>query len=124
MGYFSERGGRTIKKVEVSHDKQGRCVVSYILFFLFGLFAANGVPHFVKGMTGEKHITPFGKPSSAQINVIWGVINLYIAFWLFAWATGYNYRLLPASLSVAGGILVIGSLLTRLWSDDEEAKGR
>jgi hypothetical protein len=69
-------------------------------------------------------MTPFGKPSSAQINVIWGVINLYIAFWLFAGAAGYDYQLLPASLSAAGGILVTGSLLTRLWSDDEEAKGR
>jgi hypothetical protein len=97
--------------------------MSYILFFLFGLFAANGVPHFVKGMTGEKHMTPFGKPSSAQVNVIWGIVNFYIAFWLFTWASGYDYNLFPASLSVAGGVFVIGSLCTRLWSDDDQARG-
>jgi hypothetical protein len=97
--------------------------MSYILFFLFGLFAANGVPHFVKGITGEKHMTPFGKPSSAQVNVIWGVLSFYIAFWLFTWASGYEYNIFPASLAVAGGVLVIGSLCTRLWSDDDEARG-
>lgn len=97
--------------------------MSYVLFFLFGVFAANGVPHFVKGMTGEMHMTPFGKPSSAQVNVIWGVVNFYIAFWLFTWATGYDYRILPASLSVAGGVLAISSLLTRLWSNDDQARG-
>lgn len=97
--------------------------MSYILFFLFGLFAANGVPHFVKGMTGEKHMTPFGKPSSAQVNVIWGIVNFYIAYWLFTWAIGYDYTNLPASLSVAGGVLAIASLCTRLWSDDDQARG-
>ncbi|MDB5168350.1 MAG: hypothetical protein JWO55_608 [Candidatus Saccharibacteria bacterium] len=97
--------------------------MSYILFFLFGLFAANGVPHFVKGITGEKHMTPFGKPSSAQVNVIWGVLSFYIAFWLFTWASGYEYSIFPASLAAAGGVLVIGSLCTRLWSDDDQARG-
>ncbi|MDB5187076.1 MAG: hypothetical protein JWM07_548 [Candidatus Saccharibacteria bacterium] len=98
--------------------------MSYILFFLFGIFAANGMPHFVKGMTGEKHMTPFGKPSSAQVNVIWGIVNFYIAFWLITWAVGYEYNLLPASLSVAGGMLAIGSVCTKLWSDDDQARGR
>jgi hypothetical protein len=97
--------------------------MSYILFFLFGLFAANGVPHFVKGIIGEKHMTPFGKPSSAQINLIWGIVNFYIAFWLMTWAQGYDYSLFPASLMVALGVLVIGSLCVRLWSEDDEARG-
>jgi hypothetical protein len=97
--------------------------MSYMLFFLLGLFAANGVPHFVKGMTGEKHMTPFGKPSSAQVNVIWGIVNFYIAFWLAYWALGFEFQVLPASLSVVGGVFVAGSICTRLWSSDEEAKG-
>lgn len=98
--------------------------MSYILFFLFGVFAANGVPHFVKGMIGEMHMTPFGRPSSAQVNVIWGILNFFISFWLFTWASEYEYNLLPASLSVAGGVLVVGSLFTRLWSNDDQARGR
>lgn len=98
--------------------------MSYILFFLFGLFAANGVPHFVKGIIGEKHMTPFGKPSSAQVNVIWGIVNFYIAFWLMTWAQGYDFNLLPASLMVALGVLVISSVCVKLWSEDDEARGR
>jgi hypothetical protein len=97
--------------------------MSYILFFLFGLFAANGVPHFVKGMIGEKHMTPFGKPSSAFVNVIWGVVNFYIAFWLAYWAMGYPFDVLPASITVAAGVLVIGNLCTVLWSNDDQARG-
>lgn len=97
--------------------------MSYMLFFLLGLFAANGVPHFVKGITGEKHMTPFGKPSSAQVNVIWGIVNFYIAFWMAYWAFGFDFRVLPASLSVVIGALVAGSVCTRLWSDDDQAKG-
>jgi hypothetical protein len=98
--------------------------MSYMLFFLFGLFAANGVPHFVKGMIGEKHMTPFGKPSSAFINVVWGLVNFYIAFWLGYWAMGYEFEVLPASITIAGGVIVIGSLCTMLWSNDDQARGR
>ncbi len=98
--------------------------MSYILFFLFGLFAANGVPHFVKGVTGERHVTPFGKPSSAQVNVIWGVVNFYIAFWLAYWAFDFEFMVMPATIMVASGILVISTVCARLWSDDDSARGR
>jgi hypothetical protein len=47
----------------------------YVYSFLAGLFGANGVPHFVKGITGQKHQTPFAKPSSAVVNVAWGWLN-------------------------------------------------
>lgn len=97
--------------------------MSYILFFLFGLFAANGLPHFVKGMIGERHMTPFGRPSSAQINVLWGILNFYIAFWLAYWALGFEFRVLPASLAVVGGVLAIGWFVTKLWSNDDQARG-
>lgn len=69
-------------------------------------------------------MTPFGKPSSAQVNVIWGVINFYIAFWLGYWAFDFEFSVLPASLMVTGGVLVIGSVCTRLWSGDDQARGR
>jgi hypothetical protein len=97
--------------------------MSYMLFFLLGFFAANGVPHFVKGIIGEKHMTPFGKPSSAQVNVLWGIANFYIAFWMAYWALGFEFKVLPASLAVVVGLLVAGSICTRLWSDDDQAKG-
>jgi hypothetical protein len=41
--------------------------MAYLLFILAGLVGTNGVPHFVKGITGEKHRTPFKNPSSWEI---------------------------------------------------------
>ncbi len=69
-------------------------------------------------------MTPFGKPSSAQVNVLWGILNFYIAFWLGYWALGFDFTVLPASLMVTGGALVAGSICTRLWSNDDGARGR
>ena len=51
----------------------------YVFSFLAGLLAANGVPHFIKGGLGQKHQTPFGKPSSAVVNVYWGWFNFVVA---------------------------------------------
>lgn len=50
----------------------------YVFSFFAGVFIANGVPHFVKGVLGQKNQTPFGKPSSAIVNVFWGWANLVI----------------------------------------------
>ena len=34
----------------------------YLLQFVAGLFLANGVPHFVQGMSGQWFQTPFASP--------------------------------------------------------------
>jgi hypothetical protein len=48
--------------------------------FAAGLFLTNGIPHFVKGLCGDRFPTPFAKPpgkglSSATLNVAWGIGN-------------------------------------------------
>jgi hypothetical protein len=48
--------------------------------FFAGLFLCNGVPHFVKGICGDRFPTPFAKPpgrglSSATLNTAWGMGN-------------------------------------------------
>ena len=53
----------------------------YVLEFLSGAFLANGVPHFVHGISGATFQSPFAKPpgvgeSSALVNVVWGFANL------------------------------------------------
>jgi hypothetical protein len=53
----------------------------YVLEFLGGAFLANGVPHFVHGISGAPFQSPFAKPpgvgeSSAVVNVLWGFGNL------------------------------------------------
>ena len=54
---------------------------NYFAGFWAGAFLANFVPHFVKGVCGDKFPTPFSKPpgkglSSAPVNVVWALVNL------------------------------------------------
>jgi hypothetical protein len=37
-------------------------VLEYVLEFVSGLLLANGVPHFVQGITGQWFQSPFGYP--------------------------------------------------------------
>ena len=55
----------------------------YLAHFFAGAFLANGVPHFVQGICGNKFQTPFASPRgagefSATVNVIWGWFNFII----------------------------------------------
>jgi hypothetical protein len=61
---------------------------NYIAAFFAGAFLANAVPHFVKGVCGDKFPTPFSKPpgkglSSPVTNVIWALFNFVIGYLLF-----------------------------------------
>jgi hypothetical protein len=57
----------------------------YLLQFIAGMFLANGVPHFVQGISGNAFQSPFASPpgvgeSSPLINVLWGFFNLAVGF--------------------------------------------
>ena len=63
----------------------------YFSCFLAGAFLTNFVPHFVKGICGDKFPTPFAKPSgkgpsSPTVNVIWALFNLLVGYLLFRFA--------------------------------------
>ncbi len=56
-----------------------------IACFFGGAFLANVVPHFVKGICGDRFPTPFSKPpgkglSSPLVNVLWSLLNLFIGY--------------------------------------------
>ena len=60
---------------------------NYLAAFFAGAFLSNAIPHFVKGVCGDKFPSPFSKPpgkglSSAPINVIWGLFNIAVGFLL------------------------------------------
>jgi hypothetical protein len=70
-------------------------VYIHLLQFVSGLFLANGVPHFVQGISGHRFQTPFASPpgvgeSSPVVNVLWGFANLVIGFALLwsVWPKG------------------------------------
>jgi len=39
-------------------------------YALAGERPSNGVPHFVKGIPGRRHMAPFARDSSAVVNVL------------------------------------------------------
>lgn len=59
----------------------------FLAYFGAGLFLANGVPHFVNGISGNRFQSPFASPpgvgeSPPLVNVIWGASNLIIGYLL------------------------------------------
>ena len=88
-----------------------------------GMLGASTVPHFVKGITGQRHQTPFGKPSSAVLNVLWGSANLMGALWLGVWAASYG-----VGFGAGGSLAILGALIAGLpvaaaWAKDPLARG-
>lgn len=85
-----------------------------ILSFISGLLAATGAPHFVKGVSGEKHMTPFGKNGSAVENVVWGWLSMAIAaiVWHFAPMKSHPRA---AFIGAAVGALFMGLILATAW---------
>ncbi len=89
-----------------------------LLQFVSGLFLANGVPHFVQGVSGHWFQTPFASPpgvgeSSPVINVLWGFLNLAVGFaLLFAFAPKGSDGIAEWSL-VGLGALVMAVFLAR-----------
>jgi hypothetical protein len=90
----------------------------YVLQFVAGLFLANGVPHFVQGISGHWFQSPFASPpgvgeSSPVVNVLWGFLNLAVGFaLLFAFAPKRS-DVIVEWVFVGLGALVIALFLAR-----------
>ena len=92
----------------------------YLAHFFAGAFLANGVPHFVQGICGNKFQTPFATPrgvgeSSALVNVIWGWFNFIVGGALLR----IFFPPLPppaVSLATLSGVLVMAVFLSNHFS--------
>jgi hypothetical protein len=86
-----------------------------IVGLIVGALSVNGVPYLIKGITGESHSTPFGKPASPAQTVVWGWLNLAVAAIVWHLAP---MRVHPraAFLAVALGVLVLGLSLANNWA--------
>ncbi|HVC35957.1 MAG TPA: hypothetical protein VNE40_00720 [Candidatus Dormibacteraeota bacterium] len=93
----------------------------YTYSLLAGLVGANGIPNFIKGIMGHKFQTPFGKPSSAVVNVIWGWLNFVVAF-LLLYSGHVHAHLLRAFALVAIGALLAAVALASVSSKQPMAK--
>ena len=85
---------------------------AYLAYFFAGGFLANGVPHFIHGVSGKRFRTPFSRPmttgeSSPVLNVIWGVVNFLIGsalvFGVGQFQLGFS---LDTLMLILGGIVM------------------
>ena len=88
----------------------------YLSYFWGGAFLANAIPHFVSGITGHPFQSPFATPpgeglSSATINVLWGSLNLGIAYLLLARVGNFELRKTVPVLVAASGALAMALML-------------
>lgn len=90
-------------------------VVEFIVFGVVGLFGTNVTPHFVQGITGNRHQTPAGEDSSAVLNGLWGSADAAIAGvlgWLYRDAVGGTTL---AVVFIVGVVFALG--LASYWRD-------
>ncbi len=68
-----------------------------VAYFFGGAFLANFVPHYVAGVSGRSFPSPFAKPpfrglSSPRVNVLWGLLNLTVAYALLVVVGSFELR--------------------------------
>ena len=84
---------------------------AYLAYFVAGLFLANGVPHFVNGISGKRFQSPFAKPSgvgesSPLVNVVWGMVNFVIGYVLICGVGHFTGGVTLDVLMVCSGALL------------------
>jgi hypothetical protein len=98
-------------------------ILELLWYFLAGAFAFNGLPHLVKGITGQPNMTPFAKVSSPILNIVWAFVNFGLALYLLGLASGlggltppWDAHLVEMNLWVfLGGALVMSLMCANLF---------
>jgi hypothetical protein len=89
-----------------------------ISYFFGGCFLSNAVPHFVSGVMGRSFQSPFAKPpgrglSSSTVNVLWGFLNLVVAYVLICRVGEFRLRSATHAALLGFGFLLMGLMLAR-----------
>ena len=92
----------------------------FLAYFGAGLFLANGVPHFVNGISGNQFQSPFASPpgvgeSPPWVNVLWGMTNFIIGYLLLYGVGDFKGGLSLAVFAVALGVLFAAVGLARYF---------
>jgi len=87
-------------------------------YFGGGVFLANAIPHFVAGMMGRAHQSPFAKPpgqglSSSTVNVLWGSLNIVVGYVLVCRVGDFSLKDTGDVAAFGGGALLIA--LVSAW---------
>jgi hypothetical protein len=89
-----------------------------LVYFFGAVFFTNALPHFISGLMGRPFQTPFAKPpgeglSSSMINVLWGFLNLVIAYVLLCRVGDFDLHAIDQAIAVGLGILLFGMITAR-----------
>jgi hypothetical protein len=89
---------------------------AYLAYLFAGAFLANGVPHFVEGITGKRFPSPFASPpgvgeSPPVVNVVWGLANFAGGYALVSGVGDFAFGLTRSALMVFLGALVMAVFL-------------
>jgi len=89
---------------------------AYVAYLFAGVFLANGVPHFVEGITGRRFPSPFASPpgvgdSPPVVNVLWGLSNVAGGYALISGVGDFHFGLTRPALMVFLGALVMAVCL-------------
>ena len=89
---------------------------AYLAYFFAGVFLANGVPHFIHGVSGKKFQSPFASPlgvgeSSPSVNVIWGLLNFTAGYALVFGVGEFAFGFTRGALMVGIGALAMSIFL-------------
>ena len=87
----------------------------YLAYLFGGAFLANTLPHLGNGISGHAFQSPFATPpgeglSSSTINVLWGLLNLAVAYLLLCRVGKFELRN-TRHVVVAGTGFVLFSLM-------------
>ena len=93
--------------------------LSLIAMFFAGIFLANGVPHFVKGVTGQRHMTPFARSSPAVVNVLWAAANFTVGGVLLWLGLEQDAPGVVQAATAGVAALLISVRLAIMWSNPD-----
>lgn len=91
-----------------------------VAYFFGGMFLANCLPHLGNGISGHAFQSPFASPpgvgvSSSTSNVLWGLLNLVIAYLLVCRVGRFELRNTRHVIVLGMGILVMSVMLARAF---------
>lgn len=92
----------------------------YLAYFFGGAFLANSMPHIGNGVSGRPFQSPFAKPpgkglSSSTINVLWGFLNLAVAYCLIFRVGIFNPFNSLHVVVIGAGMLVMSVMSARTF---------
>ncbi|HUN95845.1 MAG TPA: hypothetical protein VMU69_06355 [Bradyrhizobium sp.] len=89
-----------------------------VSYFFGGAFLSNAIPHLASGSMGRPFQSPFARPpgqglSSSTVNVLWGILNLAIAYVLICRVGDFGLRSNVDVAALGLGFLLLGLLSAR-----------